>query len=116
MKKFTAFLLVVLLIGPAIGVACNCCPAVQARSGQSFTAEQHRDCCPAVDLNRQKCESELSSPSIVPSQTSVSQISLFGQTDLISNSAQPHFNSQSFDPPFFFSKIPLYLAHRVFRL
>ncbi len=116
MKKIFALLMILVLTGPAIGLACDCCPMTGAASDHSQVVRTSHDCCPMLDINREKCGIERTGDKLLPASSGmqVSGITSNGEVFSILGFSNPSLNESG--PPLFSPEIPLYLAHRVFRL
>ena len=116
-KKSLTLLLVLVLIAPAIGFACDCCSHREAAASQAAYAPPHRDCCPTIDAGQTGCRIERQH-GLFPnsSQIQISKIATDAKHSSTSNLLGLHSNFDRFGPPQFASEIPLYLAHRTLRL
>ena len=115
MKKLFALLLILILIGPAIALACGCCHSEESNSTGVSIGSERCSGCSVTDLNRDESSvsrsenSALASPSFLTFQSvsneAASHAEAHGASSLISTS-----------PPSFFSEIPLYLSQQNLRL
>ena len=116
MKKIGAFLLVLVLLMPTIGLACDCCSNEAMPSHQAELSNTSHYCCSAVDFNRDSCTIEKQDQAI----SDFSQTSYLGtllNVPVLWIQAVHEFSLSLLDtgPSLFSSKIPLYLANQVLR-
>ena len=113
--KFLAFLLILVLLAPIIGMACDCCPKAAIPTQATFSKIPHH-CCPTLDLNRDNCRIEKQN-SFVPTSSESGRLNLFSDASVFQTDLVDHFSSRTSDtsPPLSSSKTPLYLLNQVLR-
>lgn len=117
MKKLLVFSLVLFLIGPAIGWACECCPTIETAPTSLPILSAHHDCCPMLDVRGERCGiKRTESPLLVSQRILIPQVSSPGIPLQISEFSKPIFTGSPVGLPFVFSETPLYLTHRVLRI
>ena len=116
MKKLFALLLVLLIVAPAVGLACSCCQAEKPSQDPLSIGNAHCDCCTTIDPNRENCTLERSEKSSLPAtRTLLSPASSLAAFFFLSGILNPEFSSSNTDPPSS-SQTSLYLTHRVLRI
>ena len=112
--KFFAFLLILVLLTPAVGM-CDCCPKAALSAQTAFSNIPHH-CCPTLDVNRDNCRIEKQNSVVVTSSES-GRLNLFSDASVFQTDLVSHFSSRTSDtsPPLFSSKTPLYLLNQVLR-
>ena len=117
MKKILAFLLVLSLAAPGVGLVCQCCSKMNPAPYQtSFVNPSCKDCA-TVRTPQENCNLERTQESrLAQTRLTVSQVSGVGDLSPLSErpKAGPRLSGPS--PGLFSSETPLYLAHRILRL
>lgn len=116
MKKAIVLLMVLILTGPTIGLACDCCPMTGPTSDHSQIVRAAHDCCPMIDMNRERCGVERTNDISLPifSETLASIVTLNSEIFSILSFSNSSLNEEK--SPLFSSETPLYLTYRSLRL
>ena len=117
-KKIFVLLVTLLLIGPTIGSACNCCPPGQATaSGSAILESGCATCCSVFEVNRD--QSDLSRPgnsSLNSQETWLLKFLSVAPAALLWEPSQIQDRSLSEGPPLLGLGTPLYLSNQILRL
>ena len=118
MKKFLALLLILVLVGPVVGWACDCCPSEGAGPSKFPTLTSRHGCCPGLGVNPTGCGvGEIRQSLSVSPKTLRFQVASPSENfdrGAFAPASRPH--SESPGPPFFASETPLYLALGILRI
>jgi len=116
MKKILAVLLVLVLLVPTIGLACDCCANGPAPLQQTDLLKTSHQCCDTFDFNRDNCTIQKQDQGL-PTFSEMDHLGVLFNVSVLLNQTLVKFSSPLFDtgPSLFFSKTPIYLANRVLR-
>ncbi len=116
MKKIFVFLLILALLVPTMGLACDCCANGPASLQQTDLLKTPRHCCTTLDFTRENCEIQRQDQGL-PTFSQTDYLGTLSNISVLFNQTVGKFSSPLFDtgPSLFFSKTPLYLANRVLR-
>lgn len=115
MKKILAVLLVLVLLVPTIGLACDCCANGPAPLQQTGLLKTSHHCCDTFDVNRDTCTIQKQDQGL-PTFSQTDYLETISNVSLLFNQTVGEFSlALDTGPSSFSSKTPLYLANRVLR-
>ncbi len=118
MRKFTAFLLVLMFAGPMIVWACDCCPAIAPSTNPLPVLQAGHDCCPMMEVGGERC-------GLVKDDESLPALERFALMKITERglgtassfqTERPSSLDSSAGPPSFSFNAPLYLALQILRI
>lgn len=114
-KKALFLLLVLVLVAPLAGLACDCCPGNSSETQIPEIKAPDCDCCVSVELKHEASNlTRLEKPLSAPAR--ILLISPFKAAGIYEAEFQPASPSGDLTSPFLFSPTPLYLTIQILRI
>ena len=117
MKIFFSGLLILVLIAPAMGLLCHCCPDGALKSSELSIQSDPCNCCSASEVKRDNARFERTENLIpVSIRIPILRVSSQNQGLIVFASANQDSYPQVLGPPLFSSHTPLYLAGGILQI